>query len=246
MSAFMDWRPRPVTDADIYTASEINHWRHVLDDIRDMLDQITDTTYTIASQPFDLSGRTHPTEPALPGGDRLDATGPWASDATHAEGCDPTPRQVIVEWAHTIYDAHGQVPPAHLRFTQAWIYNRQQVPWILESPWANTWTSDIRQTHARLQRLCPPLVGTEHDSRQPVEPIHLPSHAHRIPDHSMLTRDAAEHFYPGQLTATDWDRLRKRAQRARADGRDIPHGHYPVEWIREHAGTQATSVCARA
>ena len=215
----------------------VHHWQQTLNRIDRMLAEISELHVTISSQPLNLAGPTVATEPPLPGGDMLDVTGPWSSDATYAT--DPTPRQVITEWAITIWDAHDQTPPNPLRYTHALTYVREKIPWILESPWADEWCDDINAVHGRLRALCPPEVDETHDSRDTPATIDLPSMANLIPDGRTLTRDEAEHFWPGALDNKQWAALRKRAQRVREAGHDLRHGYYPVEWIRDTLTRQA-------
>ncbi|WP_087483551.1 hypothetical protein [Brachybacterium massiliense] len=219
---------------------DVDYWRNTLNAIDRMLTEIPDTMLTISSYAMDLAGPSTSTEPPLPGGDALVLTGPWASDATHGDDT-PHPAQTIVEWAHTIYDAHGTIPTARLRYAEALRYLRDQTPWILESPWTTAWRDDIEAVHGRLRALVPAEVDDRHDSTPLEETIDLTAMADLIPEDKLLTRDEAEHFWPNRLDPTAWATLRKRAQRAREDGHNIPHRRYPVEWIKD---TLARRVCA--
>lgn len=219
---------------------DVDHWRNILNAIDRMLTEVPDTMLTISSYSMDLAGPSSSTEPPIPGGEALVLTGPWASDASVGDDT-PHPAQTIVEWAHTIHDAHGAVPTAGLRYTEALRYLRDQTPWILESPWAPAWREDLEAVHARLRALVPAEVDDRHDSTPLEAPIELAALADHIPGDQLLTRDEAEHFWPSAIDSTAWAALRKRAQRARESGRHIPPRHYPVAWIRD---TLAQRACA--
>ncbi|GAA1333871.1 hypothetical protein GCM10009592_28530 [Brachybacterium rhamnosum] len=190
---------------DFEQQNHINRYRNRLDDIRTMLNEIPDTMLTISSYAMDLAGSRATTEPALPGGEALILTGPWSSDATHGDDT-PHPAQTITEWAHTIHDAHGQVPPHHLRFPQAIRYLHDQTPWILTSPWAPAWQRDIDAVHGRLRSLCPPEVDHHHDDAIEHDQItedQLWDALALHPDHELTRRDLAHLGIPAS-TVTTW------------------------------------------
>lgn len=185
---------------------DITHWRDRLDQIRDMLDQLPEQLVTITGYAMDLAGPVGHTVPPLPGGDVLAILGPWAPDATVGDDL-PHPRQVITEWAHTIYDAHGQIPPAGLRFATALRYVRDEVPWILESPWADAWRDDIDAVHGRLATLCPAgPVDETHDDTPTVTIItedQLWDALAQRPEHELTRRDLTHLGIPAS-TITTW------------------------------------------
>lgn len=224
---------------DFEQQNEINRQRHRLDDIRQMINDIPELHITVSSYAMDLAGPAPSVEPPLPGGDALDITGPWSPNATY--GDQAPPRQVITEWAMTVYDAHDQVPPPGLRFTQALTYLREKTPWILSSPWADTYRAEINAVYGRLRALCPPEVDESHDDTSQEESTDITAMWHLIPNGKMLTRDETEMFIPGKLDQRDWATLRKRTQRARETGHEIPASRYPIEWIRD---TLSESACA--
>ena len=170
------------------THHDTDHWLDRLADIARMLDELAEQPITITGYSMDLGGVHSTAEPPLPGGDRLDILGPWASDAHAGPGDQPTPRQVIIEWAHTIHDAHNTIPPRDLGFDDAITYLAQQTTWILESPWARQWCDDITTVHTRLTRLCPPIVDSLHDDTpKPITTTDLWDALHDRPD-TPLTR----------------------------------------------------------
>lgn len=193
-----------ITD-DFDQLNQINHYRHRLDDIRDMHTELATTPPRVTSYSMDLAGPAATTEPPLPGGETLILTGPWASDATYGDDT-PHPAQTIIEWAHTTYDAHNQTPPARLRFTQALTYLREQTPWILTSPWATAWRTDIDAVHARLATHCPPEVDHHHDDRTPdptISAAQLWEALEEHPHHELTRRDLT-HLGIHPSTITTW------------------------------------------
>lgn len=218
----------------------VDYWRNILNAIDRMTTEIPDTMLTISSYAMDLAGPATSTEPPLPGGDALVLTGPWASDATHGDDT-PHPAQTIIEWCERIRAHRGSPATARPRYIEALRYLRDETPWILESAAAETWCADIEAVHGRLRALCPPEVDDRHDSTPLEEAIDLTALADQIPGDKMLSRDEAEHFWPSSLDTTAWAALRKRAQRAREEGHDIPYRRYPVDWIRD---TMARRACA--
>ena len=184
---------------------DVDHWRNILNAIDRMLAEVPDTMLTIPSYSMDLAGPANTTELPLPGGDALVLTGPWASDATHGDDT-PHPAQTIVEWAHTIHDAHGAVSAAGLRYAQALRYLRDQTPWILESRWAPAWRDDLEAVHGRLRALCPPEVDDRHDST-PLEDAITEQQVwealEQHPEHELSRRDLA-HLGINPSTLTTW------------------------------------------
>lgn len=183
---------------------DVDHWRNRLNAIDRMLAELPEQHITISSYAMDLGRPAHASEPPLPGGDALDILGPWSSDATY--GDEPTPRQVIVEWAHTVYDAHDNVPPRDLTYTQALVYVREQVPWLLQSPWADVFRDDIDAVHGRLAALCPPVVDERHDStpqRDVITEDDLWDALAQRPDHELTRRDLT-HLGINASTLTTW------------------------------------------
>lgn len=217
------------------TALEIvGHWQDTLEDIRTWYPQITDTMYQISSRPLDLSGIRATAEPPLPGGDALVITAAWASDATHTDDT-PHPAQIIIESAEAIdrYQGHAE---QQYTFATAWERNYQAVSWLHANGYIDRWGKGINAAHHRLQS----LIGDEPSKPQP-EPEDITQTGHLIPSEVMLTRTEAEHFWPDALDNTSWAMIRKRTQRARQRGEEIPYGKYPVDWIRD---TMEQATCA--
>ena len=214
----------------------IGLYRQRLDDIRDWYTHLPETMLTIASQPLSLAP-TRGTTTRIPGGDALAMLGPWAPDADHGDDL-PHPAQIIREWAHTIHDAHGNVPPAHGTWAAHWRFLRDQVPWILESPWAQDWQQDVDALWWRLARLTgnAPVEKTEDVQRR------LADYGPLLPDTARLTLPQADECWPGIRNRVDQDRWKERA-RARKEGRPAQYRcdpdekrRYLVADLREHYG----------
>lgn len=212
----------------------VGRWQDMLEDIRSWYPTINDTMYQISSKPLDLSGIRATAEPSMPGGDALVLTSGWARDATYDDDT-PHPAQIIIESAEAIDRYQGHAEQAY-SFDTAWHRNHDAVPWLHANDYLDGWGAGISAAHHRLQA----LVGETPPKEEP-EPDDITQMGHLIPAGTMLTRDEAEHFWPDQLDTTAWATLRKRAQRARADGAQIPPRQYPVDWIRD---TLTEAACA--
>lgn len=212
----------------------VGHWQDMLERIRTWYPQITDTMYQISSQPLDLSGIRATAEPPMPGGDALVITAAWSPDATYDDDT-PHPAQIIIEAAEAIdrYQGYGE---QQYTFATAWERNHEAVPWLHANGYLDGWGEGIAAAHHRLQS----LIGDEPSKPEP-EPADITKMGHLIPSDVMLTRTEAEHFWPDALDNTNWAMIRKRAQRARKRGHEIPYGKYPVDWIRD---TLEQSACA--
>lgn len=212
----------------------IGHWQDMLEEIRTWYPQITDTMYQIRSQPLDLSGIRATAEPPLPGGDALVITSAWARDATYDDDT-PHPAQIIIENAEAI-DRYQGYSERTYTFATAWHRNHEAVPWLHANGYIDAWGEGITAAHHRLQS----LIGDTPSKPEP-EAEDITKMGHLIPSNVMLTRTEAEHFWPDTLDNTRWAMIRKRAQRARERGHEIPYGKYPVDWIRD---ILAQSACA--
>lgn len=184
----------------------INHWWRILGEIDTMLREVTEQHITITGYSMDLTGPTASAEPPLPGGERLDITGPWSSNATY--GDQATPRQVVIEWDQTIrqHRAGADEPPPARSFAVALRYLRDETARILESPYAAAWCQDIEGVHGRLRSLCPPEVDQRHDST-PIEVTVTEDMLWKAlegrPDHELTRRDLT-HLGINASTLTTW------------------------------------------
>lgn len=182
----------------------IGLYRQRLDDIRDWRTHLTDVMLTISGYSMDLTG-IRGTTTRIPGGDALVMLAPWAPDATHGDDL-PHPDQIIREWAHTIHDAQGNVPP-HGTWATHWRFLRDQVPWILESPWAGEWQQDVDALWHRLARLTGNAPTTEDQIRGAEDCL---AAADLVPDDTMLTARDADRFWPGIEARLKDDRHHRR------------------------------------
>lgn len=184
----------------------ITHWWRILGEIDTMLREVAEQHVTITGYSMSLGGPSASAEPPLPGGDRLDITGPWASNATY--GDEATPRQVIVEWDQTVrqYRAGTDDAPPARSFAIALRFLRDEVDRILESPYAEAWCQDIEGVHGRLRALCPPTVDACHDSTPPPAEITEDMIWEALaakPDHELSRRELT-HLGINASTLTTW------------------------------------------
>lgn len=208
------------------TLEHTGHWQDRLEDIRHWYGQLPDQLASITGYAMNLTGPDHATEPPIPGGDVLVLTGPWAPDATCGD-TTPHPDQTITEWSHTIHDAHGLVPNPRATWTQHWRYLHDQTPWILDSPWADAYTTDIEQLWWHLAR----LTGNQLDDPTPPPPAtdtDVWNALEQHPDHELTRRDLT-HLGVNASTLTTW--------RHRGHLTETRPGHYRAGDILELRAT---------
>lgn len=221
---------------DIDDLNTIARYRNRLTDIREWRTQLTDVMLTVSGYAMDLTGVRGTTD-RIPGGDALAMLAPWAPDADHGDDL-PHPDQIIREWATTIHDHQGNIPPARATWAQQWRFLYDQTPAILESPWAADWQSDIDALWHRLAAL---TGNAPTDTTQDVQ-RRLADCAHLIPDNTRMALADADKAWPGIRNRIDVDRSTERA-RARKEHRDPQHKcepddhrRYLVADLRQHYG----------
>lgn len=216
--------------SDLEAMNEVNRYRHRLEDIREWRGLLPEIVTAISSHGLDLSGVRGTTE-RLPGGDALAMLAPWAPDATCGDDL-PHPDQIVREWAHTIHDAHGQVPP-NASWVEHWRFLHDQTAWILASPWAVQWRADIDALWWRLAR----LTGNTPEGELVEVQRRLADHADAIPDDAWLTLAQLDTAWPGRNLS---QRIRsgrsKEKARARRDGTPPVYTLCPDERRRFRVG----------
>lgn len=225
----------------------IGRYRQRLTDIREWRTQLTDVMLTVSGYAMDLTG-VRGTTNRIPGGDALAMLAPWAPDADHGDDL-PHPDQIIREWATTIHDHQGNVPPAHATWGQQWRFLYDQAPAILECPYAQEWAADIDSLWHRLAALTgnAPTPDTP-DMAGPDECL---AAAERVPDDTRLTLRQAERFAPGIENRVKRDRNAER-DRARRDHRTPaykcePHGsQWVIADLRRYYGFPVLAFRAEA
>lgn len=193
----------------------IGRYRQRLTDIREWRTQLTDVMLTVSGYAMDLTGVRGTTD-RIPGGDALAMLAPWAPDADHGDDL-PHPDQIIREWATTIHDHQGNVPPARATWAQQWRFLYDQTPAILESPWAADWQSDIDALWHRLAALTGNAPTPDTPTNRGPEDCQLL--ADRLPDDARLTARDADLFWPGIAARLKDDRHHGRPTPTRSDDR---------------------------
>lgn len=207
-----------------------------LEQIKWWYPQVTDTILTVSSQSLDLTGIPSTGEAPMPGGDALAMIGPWSPGYDEPDAL-PHPAQIVHEWADRWRTATRTPTPAGAKWAAHLAILQANTAWFVRQDSSGEFRADIRAVHGRLQA----ITGNAPDKPQP-EPTDITTMGHLIPEHVTLTRDEAEHFWPGKLDTKAWDRLRQRAKYHREKGENIPPRRYPVTWIREEITPHLTSV----
>ena len=209
------------------TFETIGTMRDHLEDIRQWRSQLTDIMLTISGYSMDLTGIRGTTD-RIPGGDALAMLAPWAPDATHGDDL-PHPDQIIREWSHTIHDHHGTVPPARATWTEHWRYLWDETQRILESPWAEAWTTDITALWWRLARLTGNAPANPDAQRVQADCEAL---ADQVPPDTRLTAKEADLFWPGIEQRLKDDRHHHRPTPPRGTDRAYTAGDLRDYWAR--------------
>ena len=210
-------------DPDFETQNTINHYRNRLTDIRDWIPQLTDTMLTISGYSMNLSGVTANSSPQLPGGDALTMLAPY-SDGNLEPDDTPHPAQIIIEGAHAIDRAQARGTREYT-FAEAWARNHTAIPWLHANGHLQAWAEEIDALWNRLGR----LTGNIEKPAPTTWPGHITEYADQIPDHTKLTLQEADHFWPGIHT-------RIRTQRSRGQTTPTPDqtGRYTAEELRNY------------
>lgn len=129
----------------------IDAWEAIVDECVELYDHVRATVADLGEIKTDLSGSTAKgAPPALPGGDKLAAIGPFAMDAPHDDF--PHPLRFAYMWSWHCAEVNAALPPR-----RAWepsvAYLRAHLH-LIDGEHAADFTGDLQRVRGLLRRMC--------------------------------------------------------------------------------------------
>lgn len=246
----------------------IDAWEVLIDECAELHGRVRDTVADLPEQTVDLSGSTSQGKPpALMGGDKLAALGPFSMEAPHDDF--PHPLRFAYTWSWHCAEANAAIPPR-----RAWepsiAYLRAHLH-LIGGDYVPEFHGDLMRVLGTLRRLCnidrmsQAETVADREMRGRASEARLralaaagdlpewlaPSGLSRYRSPLTLTRQEAEILFPQMRRPDDfefseydpadiddaWNRIRVRANYWRSKGEPIRKGRYLAKHVQEEART---------